>query len=202
MFEIETCTKEKIADHAVLLENWMRRDYIHYPYLWVPAPGETSLDLFIHEESALLTLLKQENRIIGVAAGLAFEAKNLANLFSAPLAQLAEEQGIRPETLYYMSFFLTDPDYRNEQAIIEAIYDAQVKHAKFLNKTHICFWTALDIPNHPLKPNVFIPVEPWGYAIESYQPMHIELNLSWSTLQVDGSVQEEVHPVQFFMKML
>ena len=100
MFEIETCTKEGIAEHAALLEKWMRRDYIHYPYLWVLAPGETCLDLFIHEESTLLTLLKRENRIIGIAAGMAFEAKNLANYFAAPLAQLAEEPTARNSNLF------------------------------------------------------------------------------------------------------
>ena len=40
MIEIETYSKEGIATHAFLLEEWMRRDYIHYPYLWMPTPPE------------------------------------------------------------------------------------------------------------------------------------------------------------------
>jgi hypothetical protein len=202
MLQIENVSKDGIASHAPLLEEWMRRDYIHYPYLWVPTEGETCLSLFINEKSTLLTLIKREGHVVGVAAGMAFDSENLANFFEAPLAKLAEEQGICPEELYYMSFFLTAPDCRNEKAIVEAIYDAQATHAKFLNKTHLCFWCSSETPLHPLKPNSITPVEPWGYVVKDYEPMHIELNLPWNTLQVDGSVKEEIHPVQFFMKSL
>lgn len=105
MFEIEMCSKDEITTHASLLETWMRRDYIHYPYLWVPAQGETCLDLFINEKSTLLTVLKREGRTVGIAAGMAFESEKLANFFAASLIELSEKQGIRSETLYYISFF-------------------------------------------------------------------------------------------------
>jgi hypothetical protein len=202
MFQVENISKDGIALHAALLEEWMRRDYIHYPYLWVPAEGETCLSLFMNEESTLLTLIKREERVVGVAAGMVFDSENLANFFEAPLAQLAEEQGISSKALYYISFFLTAPDCRNEKAIIDAIYDAQATYAKRLNKTHICFWCSVETPQHPLKPNIATPVEPWGYTIQEYEPMHLELNIPWSTLQSDGSVKEEMHPIQFFMKSL
>jgi hypothetical protein len=202
VFQIENVSNDSIALHAPLLEEWMRRDYIHYPYLWVPAEGEAFLTLFINEKSTLLTLIKREGHVVGIAAGMAFDSEKLANFFEAPLAKLAEEQGICPEELYYLSFFLTAPDCRNEQAIVDAIYDAQATHAKLLNKTRICFWSSVEMPQHPLKPNTITPIEPWGYTIKGYEPMRIELNLPWSTLQIDGSVKEEVHPVQFFMKSL
>ena len=82
------------------------------------------------------------------------------------------------------------------------IYNAHVKHAKILGKNNICFWSTIGESHHPLKPSILTPVEPWGYVIEDYKPMNIELNLPWSTLQVDGSVKEEVYPVQFFMKSI
>src|ERR1700722_18960169 len=146
MFEIEAYSKEKIAEHASLLEEWMRRDYIHYPYLWIPAQGEAYLDVFINEKSTLMTLLKREGRIVGIAAGMAFDSENLADYFSAPLTKLAEDQGIRSEALYYMSFFLTEPDCRNDKSIVEMIYNAHAQYAKLLDKTHICFWSTLEIP--------------------------------------------------------
>ena len=202
MLQTQNISSEGIVLYAPLLEEWMRRDYIHYPYLWVPAEGETYLNVFINEKSTLLTLIKREGHIVGVAAGMPFDSENLAQFFQAPLAKLAEERGIYPEKLYYISFFLTAPDCRNEKAIVEAIYDAQATYAKSLNKTQICFWCSLETAQHPLKPNTPTPVEPWGYTIKEYEPMHIELSLPWSTLQIDGSVKEEAHPVQFFMKSL
>lgn len=202
MFEIETCSQEDIITHAPLLEEWMRRDYIHYPYLWVPAQGETCLDLFINEKSTLLTLLKWEGRVVSIAAGMVFESENLASYFDAPLAKLVEDRGIQPQTLYYISIFLTSPDCRNEKAIVESMYDAHAQYAKQLDRTHLCFWSTVEIPHHPLKPDVLTPIEPWGYVVKDYEPMHIELNMLWTTLQVDHSVKEEVHPIQFFMKPL
>lgn len=202
MSEIETYSKEEIAAHTSLVEEWVRRDYIHYPYLWVPKSTDTSLDVFLNEESSLLTLIKQEGCVVGMAIGMAFDAEHLSNYFEVPLIKLAKEQGIRPETLYYISFFLTAPDYRNEKNIVDAIYNAQAKYAKSLLKTHICFWSPLDNQHQSLRPISPIPIEPWGDVIQNYKPMHIELNLSWNTLQADGSTKEEIHPVQFFMKSL
>jgi hypothetical protein len=202
MLEIETYSKEGIATHASLLEEWMRRDYIHYPYLWMPTSTEINLDVFLNEKTTLLTLIKREGRVVGMAAGMAFESEYLSNYFEAPLVKLTEEQGIRPETLYYISFFLTAPEYRNDKAIVESIYNSQAEHAHSLFRTHICFWSALDNSQHPLKPNMLTPVEPWGYVIGNYKPMHIELKLPWNTLQVDGSAKQEIHLIQFFTKSL
>ena len=57
-------------------------------------------------------------------------------------------------------------------------------------------------PNHLMKPNELIPIEPWGYVLGDFTNMNIKLDLPWSTLQVDGSVKEEMHPAEFFFEEL
>lgn len=100
MLEVEIYSNDKIVKYAPLLEAWMQRDYMHYPYLWIPAEKETSLDIFINEKSTLLTVVKREGHVVGVAAGMRFESAYLSEHFEAPLSELSKEHGIRPETLY------------------------------------------------------------------------------------------------------
>jgi hypothetical protein len=202
MVTIETYSMQEIAPFSPLLEEWMKRDYIHYPYLWVPAKGECSLDLFINEKSALVIIAKREEKIVGLAGGMSFECENLQNFFQAPLTQLAEKQGFKPDQLFYMSFFLTAPECRNEQSLVLAIYDTYVKYAKSLGKTKICYWYDSGTPKHLMKPSELIPIEPWGYVLGDFTTMDIKLDLPWSTLQADGSVKEEMHPAEFFFKDL
>lgn len=203
MFEVESYSGDAIIPHTPLLEEWVKRDYINYPYLWVPTTVDFWFDIFIKEENALVTIVKQQGEVVGVAAGISFDSEPLQNYFQEPLSKLAEECGFNPSQIVYMSFFLTAPQRRNDTLLVQAIYDTYVKFASNLRKTKISYWAHMSSEeNHPLKPKKLVPVEPWGEVIHGFRSMKIKLNLPWMTLQSDGSVKEEIHPAEFFIKDL
>lgn len=201
--KIETYLEEKIVPHLSLLNAWVQRDYVQYPYLWAPDNQEWGTDLFIKEKKTLVTLAKRDGEVIGIAAGLPFDSHALQTYFPESLIRQLNQQGYDPSQILYISIFLTAPKWRNNREVVEAIYNTYAAYAKALGKTKICYYEDVGIrEEHPLKPEPFIPIEPWGYALHGFKSMGIKLNFPWMTLQVDGSAKEETHCVEFFIKDL
>jgi hypothetical protein len=45
-----------------------------------------------------------------------------------------------------------------------------------------------------------VPIEPWGYVIKGFKSMGIRMDISWETLQPDGSIADQAHSAEFFIK--
>lgn len=203
MFEIATYSEAKIIPHLPLLDEWVQREYIQYPYLWVPDSGGWGTDLFIKEKKSLVTVAKHKGEVVGVAAGLPFDSAALQVYFSESLTKQASQRGYDPAHILYMSIFLTAPAWRNDPALVQAIYNAYVAYAKALGKTKISYFEDIGTQKeHPLKPKIVIPIEPWGHVLHGFKSTGIRSNVPWMTLQVDGSAKEEMHCSEFFIKDL
>src|ERR1700733_878734 len=132
MLQVSTYSTDQIIEHIPLLEQWCRRDYIRYPYLWVPSHEELCMDIFVKEKDALVTLVRKQGNVLGVAAGIVFNSKLLEDYFQAPLVEKAKEQGFDPARILYMSFFLTAPEHRNDLTVVSSIYQIYIDFAKKL----------------------------------------------------------------------
>lgn len=202
LLEVNTYSKQDIIPHIPLLQEWVKREYIHYPFLWVPSDQECCMDMFVHEKTALVTIVKKQGRVVGVAAGMKFDAKVLETFFEQPIALLTHQQGFNSSKILYMFFFLTAPEYRNDKHIVDTIYHAYVEFAKTLGLQQLCYWTDLGNEEHPLKPSSLIEVEPWEHIITGFKEMNIQFDQVWPTLQVDESVKSETHRAVFYIKDL
>jgi|SRR5579862_3885185 len=200
MLEIATYSTDQIIPLVPLLEKWFARDYIHYPFLWVPSPEELCTDLFIKEKNALVALCRKQGEVIGAAACIALDSEHLEAYFEQPMREKAIERGFDPSQILYMSFFLTAPEYRNDPSVVSQIFQACLDFGRARGKTQVCYWRSLDKPNHPLKPEVPVVVEPWEHVICGFKSMNMQMDVPWKTLQPDGSVQMENHAIGFFIK--
>jgi hypothetical protein len=202
MFEVSTFSTEQIIPHIPILQEWVKRDYLEYPYLWVPSDAECFMDMFVNEKNALVTIVKKGEHVVGVAAGMPFNSEGLEPFFEHPINAMAKARGFDPSRILYMSFFLTAPEHRNEKMLVSAIYDAYLSFAKKLNLTHVCYWSEIEPENHPLKSQYPTTIEPWGIAINGFRNMNLQLDLYWPTLQVDGSIKNAKHVAEFYIKEL
>jgi len=208
MWELSTYSTEQVEPLLSLLQDWGEREFIQYPYLWVPAKNEIfeAYALLTKEKNSLVTLVKYEDKIIAAAAGVPFDAERLQSLFNEEkgemntLLEKVEQQGYNPAHIFYMSFFLTAPEYHNDQRLVELIYNQYVQFIHSIGKSQICYFDDLGKAKHPLKPEKPTPIEPWGCVISGFKSMNVKKEFSWPTLQQDGSVKEETHHLEFFIK--
>jgi hypothetical protein len=208
MFELNTYATEQIEPLLPLLQEWGEREFIQYPYLWVPEKGKifASYALLARENNARMIIVKNRDQIIAVAAGVPFDAAELQSIFDDDaqsdtcLLAKVKEQGFDPSRMFYMSTFCTAPEFHNDSRLVDLIYQSYVDFIRSIGRDQICYFEDKGRPDHPLKPEVPIPIEPWGCVIQGFQNMQVKKTFSWPTLQADGSVQEEAHQLEFFVK--
>jgi hypothetical protein len=210
MFELRTYDTEEIEPLLPLLQEWGESVFIQYPYLWVPVKGEIfgAFALLAKEKNARVAVVQNQGKVVGLAAGVPFDAPMLQAIFDedgqaeSPLLQRVEEQGFDPSRIFYMSFFVTSPEYYNHLQIIDLIYNSYIDFIRAIGGNQLCYFDDIGRDDHPLKPERFLPIEPWGQAILGFKSMQVKKAFAWPTLQSDGSVKEETHQLEFFVKNL
>ena len=211
MFRVDCYFGKEIENFLPLMQEWGEREYIHYPYLWVPPKGEIfpAYALLAKEKETMIVVVTQKEKVVAIAAGISFDSKALQSMFDhlqpfleQSLIERTKLAGIDPSKLFYMSCFLTAPEYRNEEKLVALVYKHCAEFAHKLGKNQLCYFEGLGKEDHPLKPENPIAIEPWGTVIQGIQSMNIRFDLTWETLQKDGSVKDEIHTIEFFRKTL
>jgi hypothetical protein len=201
-FELSTYSMDEITSLFPLLQEKVEAAFVKYPYLWVPPEGETYRPnrLLLTEENGLVTVLRKKGEVVAVAAGAPFDSAAVQGDLGSEVIEKARENGFDPSKMFYMCYFLAEPSCFNDTHLIGMIYRHFVAYAKELGKTQFCYLEACGSDDHPLKPDVLHPIEPWGNVIYGCESMNIKMDHTWPTLQVDGSVRDEAHTIEFFVK--
>jgi len=110
-----------------------------------------------------------------------------------------KKQGYNPDNIYYISCFLLQKEERQNLATALLLFKKAVEFAKKLGKTQICYMEITADPAHPLKPQNFIPCEPWALLNKPFNSMNVTVESSWPTLQADGSVKEQQHKLPLYV---
>jgi hypothetical protein len=199
-FEFSTFSKEQIEPHLGLLEDWVQREFKQYPYLWSPQQGEYCLSnvALLNVDDSLVTIVRKNGEVVGVAAGVAMDAPAFQEYLGNSVG-LIKDKGFNPSEIVYMCYFLTSPEHRDDQALADAMYQQYVDFAHSKGKTQICYFEDFGRDDHPLKPENPTPIEPWNRLITGFRSMDVSTELSWQTLQADGTVQDEKHSAVFFI---
>lgn len=197
--EIATYSSEEITPILPLLQDWVEREFLKYPYLWVAPKGTiyTPNERLMEDERGLAAVVKRENEVVAVFCCIPFDSVALEPSLQ-PLLSTVKEKWFDPSRMLYIPYFLSLEDIRNDERAIYSIYQHLLEHAKQTGCHQICVMEALGQPNHLLRPDSFIALEPWGKL--GFEKMDIELEITWPTLQVDGSICEEAHTMVFLYK--
>lgn len=177
-----------------------------FPYLYAPleeqyiSPTDTT---YVNSPESLVAIVKNKEDVVGIAAGIPLNSPFLsAHYFSNELLSQFQSQGHDPDKIWYMGYFLMNPEYQEDAQLIHSLYELFADHARALGKTQLCYVDALFSEDHPLKPLNYQHPEPWERLIGGFISSNVNIEASWPTLQSDGSVKEETHPICFYLKDL
>lgn len=201
VFEVSSYTGDGIIDQISVLKEWVAREFANYPYLWV-APKDDLCEgnaLLLTEENALVTIVRREGEVVGVAAGVPFDSEGCKAYLGQSVIDEAIEKGFDLSKMIYMLYFLTASEYRNDQSLVDMIYNNYLEFAHEQKRTQIGYFEYSGKADHPLKPENPTAIEPWGVVIPG-KTMDVKAHFPWPTLQADGSVNDEVHEVEFFYR--
>src|SRR5579862_2921495 len=148
-WELSTYSTGQIEPLLPLLEEWVQREFIQYPYLWLPPKGEFCMSnvLLAAEKEALVTIVRKGQEVVGVAAAVPFDSEAFRATYEAAvlgsnqsILDKMKEQGFDPSKVLYMSYFLTAPEYRNDENLVSLIYNNYIDFAHKIGRTQLCYF--------------------------------------------------------------
>lgn len=191
--EIAEYREEAIRPFALTLHNWSASAYRKFPFLYASEGCGDVLPYHIlcNDRDAFVLLAEKNGKQVGMLAGYPLDSPFITVQYS-PSSQFdaMRQKGYNPSEIFYVASFLIIDEERGNKTLAEAIYAQAASLAKKSGKKQMCYFATIREENHPLKPSAYIPVEPWDHLRQSFRSMGVSFELSWPTLQADGSVQE------------
>lgn len=200
--QIQTFSRENILPLLPLLHAWCAKYFIGFPYYYAP-PKEQLIHpfdtVYINEKKALVVIAKEGDEVVGIASAVSLGSfyldYNLGYVFSSELIEQFKKKGFYPDEILYVGYFLMAENHKeNREAALE-IFDELVTAAKRWGKKQICYIQVLcDESRMHESP------EPYGTIIPGFRHSGVEMpDLSWPTLQPDGSMQMQNHDMAFYI---
>lgn len=196
-YQFQVFRGEEIKERGAILNEWAVRSYRGFPYLYV-SDGEELQHQLLGQDPQSFVLLGMKNdqmAALFVAYPLDSAVLNFKYSLKGSFKEM-EEKGFEPAHYLYAASFLVAEEERDNQALVQQIYRQASQLAQELGKKGICYFTTIREENHPLKPNPYVPVEPWEFL--SPKSMGITFELEWPTLQADGSVETNLNSQEIY----
>lgn len=200
--QVQTFSREEVLPLLPLLHEWCTKHFFGFPYYYAP-PKEQLIHpfdtVYVNEKEALVVIAKQSNEVIGIASGVSLDSFyldfNVGNVFSPELIEQFREKGFQPNEVLYVGYFLMAESHKeNARAVLE-IFDQFIAAAKKWGKKQICYIQVLCEESRTKD-----SPEPYGTIIPGFRHSGVVMpNLSWPTLQSDGSMQIENHDMAFYI---
>ncbi len=202
LMQIQTFSREEVLPLLPLLHEWLAKHLLGFPYYYAP-PKEQLIHpfdtVYVNEKEALVVIAKLDNEVLGIASGISLGSFYLdykvGNVFSPELIEQFKNKGFQPHEVLYVGYFLMAEGHKENEAAVLEIFEQLTAAAKKWDKKQICYIQVLCDESRMKE----FP-EPYGTIIPGFRNSGVEmLDLSWPTLQADGSMQMQNHDMAFYI---
>jgi hypothetical protein len=199
--KIDTYRNAQVEKIRPILDDFIYTVIKEYPYLYVHQRETNYNTIFEKDPKAFVILATKNGKVIGELQANPLNSPYFKGQDYSPEKSLTQikKRGFNLDKMLYISTFMLAKDERTNVSLSKQMFDKTVDLAKNLGYSQICYDEILETNNHPLKPNPYVPVEPWKELGRNIQSMNVEINMSWPTLQADGKVKNEDHKLAFYV---
>lgn len=198
---IENYQNKAVKEIRPTLDEFVHKAFREYPYLYVFQKENDYNAIFENDPDAFILFAKRDGKLIGTLQASPLSSPYLEKTHYTPSKSLDQirKRGFNPEKILYITSFLMSKEERTNLPAIKLLFDKAVENAKGMGKSQICFMEVVENKNHPLRPDPYVPLEPWKELGRNIKNMNVVTQMSWPTLQPDGKVKDEKHKMMFFV---
>lgn len=169
-----------------------------YPYLY-HGTLEQEIEYcswFCDLSTTALAIAYCDDKPVGLVSGTSFVDFSTHFIGSYDLFKSAS---LAPETFFYVAEVLIHPMHRDKQVATQlfALIETYAHEAGY---TNMCL-VEESHAQHPLKPLDYKSLDPFFTKL-GYSKTNLQITYSWSTIQIDGSLQDEEHSMNYWIKNL
>lgn len=197
--KIECHCNQYVKNIRPILDDWAIRFYREYPYFYV-YQKETKYNLLPEQDPEAIVLFAEKNgKKIGTLRANCLDSHYLAYDLYTPYSALDQlkETGVLLEKTLYVSSFLIVPEERHNKKVAKHLFKRVVELAQEMGKTHVCFMQV--VPDLTRMPENYISIEPWPELDMMFKSTGVTFEITWPTLQVDGTVKKQAHTLELFI---
>ncbi|MBX9586014.1 MAG: hypothetical protein K2X50_02040 [Gammaproteobacteria bacterium] len=198
---IEIYRNNQVKAIRPILDSFIYKNIQEYPYLYINHKETDYNIIFEKDPKAFVLLAKKDGKLIGSLQANPLDSVYFKDHKYSPDEALAKikKNGFNTEKILYVTTFMMSKDERKNSSVAKKMFDKTLELAKSMGYSQICYDEIVETKNHPLKPNPYIPLEPWKELGRKIKNMNVEITMSWPTLQDDGKVKNEEHKLAFYI---
>ncbi len=197
-YSVEVLTGNKLKELLPFVVTQRMTVFSGYPSLYAGNFAEESKDftLFAQSSDSAIAVAYYDKTPVGLLTGSSFV--NYTSDFP-DVVSLFNKKNINQKRCYYFPEIIISPEHRGKK-LSHQLFKALENHAKKLGYQKGSLINEYN-PDHPLKPAHYKSLAPLWNTL-GYKKTPTTVRISWPTYQPDGSVQEEEHNLNFWMKDL
>lgn len=205
--DLEILCQEKILPVLPLMNRWSSEAFQKPPYSYAGVATTELVDpqdlLYVNDPNGIVIIAKNMGKVVGVAAGLPFDSKDLQSYFESRLKESYKgayremnEKGFNPSKMFYLTYILTSQEFGEKSLLSHSIFNAIKNWAMKSKKKQICWQEHVS----SLHTSEIKKVETWQEDVGGFIKMGIQFTYPWPTRQFDGTIKEADHTMEFFYK--
>jgi len=207
MFDLEILHKENILPVLPLMNRWAIEAFQKPPYSFAGARANDLVDpqdlFYVNDPKSIVVVAKSRGQIIGIAAGIAFDSRDLQSYFESRHEGAINEivkAGFDPTQMFYLTYILTS-EFKEKTLLSCCIFDAIQAWATHIGKNQIC-WQEDVTPILNLDTRNTEKIETWKEDVGGFIKMGVQFKFCWPTRQLDESIKEAEHTMEFFYRQI
>lgn len=194
-YSVELFVKD-LAPYLPFIAEQRINAYREYPYLYNGKMEEeiNYLSWFSQLKHTSIVIAFYNDEPVGFITGTALSAfdehfKGSVNLF--------KNANLPYDTYYYLSDAIVLPEHRNK-LLVTQMAQLMEEHADILGYTATCF-VCEHHESHPLKPQNYKELDEL-FKKNGYSKTDMVITYHWQTRHADGSIKEENHAMNYWVK--
>lgn len=198
---IEIYRNNQVQAISSILDNFVHNVVKEYPYLYVYQKENDYNTIFEKDPKSFVLLAKKDGKVIGSLQANPLDSPYFKGHKYTPEEALAQikKNGFDTNKILYVSTFMLSKNQRSNSILAKKMFNKTLEIAKSMGYTKICYDEIVETKNHPLKPNPYLPLEPWHELGRKIKNMNVEISMNWPTLQANGKVKNEDHKLIFYL---
>lgn len=199
IMNIEIVVSKDMQPYLGTVSMFRSKYFREFPYLYsIETEYENDyIQSFYHADRAVLFLLKDGSEVVGFSTGRPLLAKTA---FIPNVEENFNKVGLDPSEYFYIGETIIDTKYRGKK-YYSTIVSTRENYAIDKGYKALCFLAVERDINDARKPQGY-KNNSLIFARLGYIKSDISVSESWPTIQVDGSVKNQVNTLYFWLKSL
>jgi ribosomal protein S18 acetylase RimI-like enzyme len=195
--DIQTYQHASLAAEIGIFCEFQSRFFREFPYLYARTEEyeQEYMAEYIANPTARLVVARNAGKAIGVATGTMLST---APSIVGATGDSLQKYGIQPQRCFYIGEVIVEPEYRRH-GIPKQLLEQLKNAGREQGAQRFCFLAIYREPDDARRPADYIDIDLIFSKVGGFVKIDVSVTFEWPTIQPDGSVENAVNRLDFWI---